>query len=294
MCQALLGLQGRSVSCRDRTLSGSLCAVSLEDRMSYAFVMIAALVVAALTLFSGFGLGTLLMPVFALFFPLTLAVAATAIVHLANNLFKLVLVGRWARYDIVLKFAVPASVTAVLGALLLNSISDMEPLYEYRLGSHLCQVSAVKLLIALLILLFTALELAPRQGKRSFGKKYIPLGGALSGFFGGLSGHQGALRSAFLMSAGLEKKEFLGTVVVSAVVVDVARILVYGLTIFSEKFTLLRAEGRIGLVVVAVFAAFAGSFLGSRLVEKVTMETVHRIVGILLVALALALGAGVV
>jgi len=262
--------------------------------MSYVLVISAALVVAALTLFSGFGLGTLLMPVFALFFPPPLAVAATAVVHLANNLFKLVLVGKWARYGVVLKFAIPAAVTAVLGALLLNSVSGLRPLYEYQLGSHPCKVSTVKLLIALLILLFTALELAPRFRKLSFGKKYIPLGGALSGFFGGLSGHQGALRSAFLISAGLEKKEFLGTVVVSAVVVDVSRVLVYGLTIFTENFALLRTEGRMGLIVAATLAAFTGSFLGSRLVEKVTMETVRTIVGTLLVVLAVALGAGVV
>jgi uncharacterized membrane protein YfcA len=262
--------------------------------MSYLLVTIAALLVAALTLFSGFGLGTLLMPVFALFFPPSLAVAATAIVHLANNLFKLALLGKWARYDVVLKFALPAAVTAVLGALLLTSISDMSPLYEYKLGSRHCEISTVKLIITLLILLFTVLEFASPFKKLSFGANYIPLGGALSGFFGGLSGHQGALRSAFLLGAGLEKKEFLGTVVVSAVVVDVSRLLVYGLTISTQNFALLRAEGRMGLVIAATLAAFAGSFLGSRLVEKVTMATVRKIVGVLLVVLAVALGAGVV
>lgn len=44
-----------------------------------------ALVVSGLTLFSGFGLGTLLMPAFAVFFPVEVAVAATAVVHLATN-----------------------------------------------------------------------------------------------------------------------------------------------------------------------------------------------------------------
>jgi len=37
--------------------------------------------VSGLTLFSGFGLGTLLMPTFVLFFPIEVAVAATAIVY---------------------------------------------------------------------------------------------------------------------------------------------------------------------------------------------------------------------
>jgi acyl-CoA reductase-like NAD-dependent aldehyde dehydrogenase len=40
---------------------------------------------------------------------------------------------------------------------------------------------------------------------------YLPVGGLLSGFFGGLSGHQGALRSVFLLRAGLTKESFIAT-----------------------------------------------------------------------------------
>lgn len=64
--------------------------------MVYLIICAVALVVSALTLFSGFGLGTLLMPAFAIFFPIEIAIATTAIVHLANNIFKLVLVGKMA------------------------------------------------------------------------------------------------------------------------------------------------------------------------------------------------------
>lgn len=41
-----------------------------------------------LTFFSGFGLGTMLLPVFLLFFPVDLAIAMTAVVHFLNNIFK--------------------------------------------------------------------------------------------------------------------------------------------------------------------------------------------------------------
>src|SRR5438067_12957709 len=77
--------------------------------MQYALVAGEALFVSALTLFSGFGLGTLLMPAFALFLPVPVAVVATAVVHLANNLFKLVLVGWKAGWTVVLRFALPAA-----------------------------------------------------------------------------------------------------------------------------------------------------------------------------------------
>jgi len=56
--------------------------------VEWIIVSACALLASMLTLFSGFGLGTLLMPVVALFFPLEVAIALTAVVHLANNVFK--------------------------------------------------------------------------------------------------------------------------------------------------------------------------------------------------------------
>jgi uncharacterized membrane protein YfcA len=94
-------------------------------------VCIAALLASTPTLFSGFGLGTLLMPVVALFFPLELAIAMTAVVHLANNLFKLGLLGRKADRSVLLKFGLPGIAAAFVGALLLLYLGDTEPIYEY-------------------------------------------------------------------------------------------------------------------------------------------------------------------
>ncbi len=81
--------------------------------MDYALITLTSLVVSGLTLFSGFGLGTLLMPAFALFFPVPTAIAATAVVHLANNLFKLGLVGRQADWRVVARFSLPAALAAL-------------------------------------------------------------------------------------------------------------------------------------------------------------------------------------
>jgi uncharacterized membrane protein YfcA len=61
--------------------------------VSYLLVFAMAFLASGLTFFSGFGLGTLLLPAFALFFPIEQAVALTAVVHFLNGLFKLGLVG---------------------------------------------------------------------------------------------------------------------------------------------------------------------------------------------------------
>jgi uncharacterized membrane protein YfcA len=259
--------------------------------MDWFIVSLAALVAAALTLVSGFGLGTLLMPVFAVFFPLPVAVAATAVVHLANNLFKLALVGKDTDWRVALRFGIPAALAAFAGAALLQSASTLPVLAEYRLGERICQVTVLKLAMAGVILGFAAYELHPRWSKAAFDAKWLPWGGVLSGFFGGLSGHQGALRSAFLLRAGLAKEAFIATGVVGAVIVDTVRLAVYGAGFYGGMFVLLDVHAW-ALVGAASGAAFLGSFLGAKLVAKVTLRKVQVTVAVLLGLLALALGGG--
>jgi uncharacterized protein len=263
--------------------------------MDYLVTCTSALLIALLTLFSGFGLGTLLLPVFAVFFPTDVAVAATAVVHLANNLFKLLLVGRHAAWPVVLAFGLPAVPAAIAGALLLGRLSQVPPLASWTLAGRHCEVSVIKLVIAALIVVFALLDLLPALKRVSIEPRYLPLGGVLAGFFGGLSGHQGALRSAFLLKAGLTSQQFIATGVVCAVMVDVARLAVYG----AEFATRGDAGGALrpgltGLVVAATLSAFAGSFIGARLVKKVTIASIQKIVGAMLILLAIALGTGIV
>ena len=262
--------------------------------MSYLIICTVAFAVSGLTLFSGFGLGTLLMPAFALFFPIEVAVAATAIVHLANNMFKVGLVGKRADLGIVLRFALPAAILAMVGALVLNYFTTVQPIALYTLAGRTCTITVVKLVIAVLIMVFAFVELNPSFEKLAFDTRFIPVGGALSGFFGGLSGHQGALRTAFLIRTGLEKEVFIGTMVVSAVIVDISRLIIYGATFFSRDFAILEKEGVTGLVIAGSLAAFLGAFIGSRLLKKITMHTIQIIVGVMLALLAVGLGSGMI
>lgn len=259
--------------------------------MDYLIICLVALAASGLTLFSGFGLGTLLMPAFALFFPVPTAIASTAVVHLANNLFKLALLGKAADWRVVLRFGLPAALAAILGAASLVGIAGLAPVIEYDLAGRHFQVTPVKLVIGVLIVIFAVLELTPRFGELAIPGRYLPLGGVISGFFGGLSGNQGAFRSAFLIKAGLEKKAFVATGVVSAVLVDTTRIAVYGGAFLTTQTEAL-PSGIGGLVVAAIVAAFAGAFAGARLLEKVTMKFVRYVVALGMIGIGVALAAG--
>lgn len=258
--------------------------------MEYVVVCLIALLVSALTLFSGFGLGTVLMPAFALFFPVPIAIAATAVVHLANNLFKVFLVGRDADWGVVMRFALPGAAAALVGAALMTLFADLTPLTSYSLFGGVHQVTTLNAVIGGLIVMFSLFELVPCLRQLAFNRRHLVLGGILSGFFGGLSGNQGALRSAFLIKSGLATEAFIGTGTVSAVIVDAARLVVYGLGYYSSRFVEL--EGVWPLVLSATLAAFGGAFLGTRLLKRITYGTIQLIVGIMLVGIGLGMATG--
>jgi len=259
--------------------------------MDYFLVCLVALLVSALTLFSGFGLGTVLMPAFALFFPVPVAIAATAVVHLANNLFKASLVGRKANWSVVVKFAFPGAFAAMVGAALLDLFAGLTPVWSYQLGGQVHTIMVVDLVVGLAIIGFAFMDLLPRFTGMTFDRKYLSVGGLFSGFFGGLSGIQGALRSAFLIKAGLGKESFIGTSTVSAVIVDVARLLVYGISFYGAKFAAVAPDTG-GLILAATLAAFVGSFIGSRLLKKVTLRMVQIIVGGMLIVVGIGMATG--
>jgi uncharacterized protein len=262
--------------------------------MSLLVVAAAALAASALTLYSGFGLGTLLMPVFALFFPVEAAVAATAVVHGANNIFKIAVVGRHADRSLVLGFGVPAIVAAFAGAALLGYVSGLGRLASYTIGPVTAVITPVKLVMAVLIFAFALFELLPALRDVRIDRRYLFLGGTLSGFFGGLSGHQGALRSAFLVKTGVSTEAFVGTSAVIGFLVDMARIATYAVLFFAAGAAGPIGPGQWPPILTGILAACAGVLVGRRFLHRVTMTAVQALTGVLLLGIALALGAGVV
>lgn len=257
--------------------------------MEYLLICIAALIGSGLTLFSGFGLGTILVPVFAIFFPIEIAISLTAIVHFLNNLFKLILLGKKANKKVVIDFGIPAIIFAFIGASIFTLLIDLDPLFYYSVSGKTFFVMPVKLTIAVLLSIFALFDVIPRLASLQFPQKYLMLGGVLSGFFGGLSGNQGALRSAFLLRANLSKESFIATGVVIACLIDVSRLAVYGKQIFG-----MGVQFNFTLIILATLSAFIGAYIGNKLVKKITIKIFQNIVAVLLFIFAILLGAGII
>jgi uncharacterized membrane protein YfcA len=268
----------------------------VPEALHFIVVAAAAFIAAGLTMYSGFGLGTLLLPVFALFVPVEMAVVATALVHGANNVFKVALLGRHSDREVVLKFGLPAILAAVLGALALGWFAQADSSIAVEVNERaVMQITPVKLIVGLLMIAFALFEWLPRFRHLEFERRWLPLGGVLSGFFGGLTGHQGALRSAFLAKAGLTTERFVGSNAVIGLLVDLTRIGVYLALFLSVGGAAGGATGDFAgwpLVIAGALAAFAGVLVGKRYLHAVTMRSVRTLVAALLFGVGTALLTG--
>jgi uncharacterized protein len=258
--------------------------------MEFALIAASSLIASFLTFFSGFGLGTILLPVFALYYPLPVAVALTAVVHLLNNLFKLALVFKSINWRVVLIFGVPSMIAAFTGAYLLEQLSEADvTLTRFTFYNHEFTITWPGLVIGFLIILFAIFELSKKLSGMTFSKKWLVPGGFISGFFGGFSGHQGALRSAFLLRLNLEKSVFIATGVMIACLVDVVRISLY--TKFDE---LKKGEANYYLLAVAVLSAWIGAFAGNKLFKKTSISFFKWFVGVFMLTMGIFISIGVI
>ena len=230
-----------------------------------------------------------MVPVFLLFFPVELAITLSGIVHLLNNMFKISLVWQFIDKSVLLRFGAPALIAAFFGAQLLSKMSGSEQLLNYELAGYAGQTTTLKLTIAVLLFVFAMVELLPFAKKFNVSKDKLIIGGLLSGFSGGLSGHQGALRTVFLVRAGMSTEAFIATGISIALIVDLTRIPIYfsgmELTSLSENLTLLFS---------ATLAAFVGASIGRRFLKKIKIAVLQTFVGILILLVSIALGFGLI
>jgi len=256
--------------------------------MAIIVVSLTALIASLLTFFSGFGLGTILTPVLVIFFPVEVAIALTGIVHLLNNFFKIALVGNKINWQVGIKFGATAIIGAFAGAKILAFFLNFPALYVYSINSKLFSITLIKLIISALMIVFVLFETLPALKKIQFDQDKLYVGGLISGFFGGLSGNQGALRSMFLIRAGLTKESFIATGVLIACFVDLTR-----LSVYLTRLSAINIKANLPVLLTAIFSAFIGAYMGNLLLKKITLHFVQWAVTVMIILLAIGLGAGI-
>jgi uncharacterized membrane protein YfcA len=212
-------------------------------------ISIGAFIAAALTVPAGFGLSTLLTPLVLFVLPVHEAVAVVAIVHCAHNAGKFLSLRESVDFTAFRRYGVWLVVGAIIGALLQNQVPG-DPLL---------------LLVGMFLIILPILSISERWTGYKIPEANDQIGGFGSGFMGGLSGHQGALRAMFLTRRLPDKMAYAATASVLALCVDLSRI--------PDEIV-----NHLTLTTVLVISALIGVSVGKRWLQSLKSSQIHNMV----------------
>ena len=212
---------------------------------------------------SGFGIGSLLTPAFALQAGTKAAVAAVAIPHLVGTAQRFWILRRHVDRRMLLAFGLTSAAGGLLGALA----------HAWLSSRWLTLVFGVLLLAAAIA------EATGWMARVRWGRRTAWIAGALSGVFGGLVGNQGSIRSAAMLGFDVPKESFVATATAIGLFVDGARLPVYLATQWDDIVR------QWPLVAAAIVGVCIGTAVGSRLLERIPRPLFRRIIAGLLFAL---------
>jgi len=230
-----------------------------------ALVAIASVVAGAIASVSGFGIGSILTPVFNTHFDMRLAVAAVSVPHLIATAVRFWRMRRDTDWSVLKTFGVMSAAGGLLGALLQRSAAL--PVLMYVFAGVLMFVGVAGL---------TGLSERLR-----FGKVAGWFAGAASGLLGGLIGNQGGIRSAALLGYDLSPGAFVATATAIGLIVDFARVPVY---VANDGHRLADIAPTIA---VAAAGTVAGTLAGERILARMPLPIYRRLVALLVLVLGL-------
>ena len=228
---------------------------------------VAAIFAGALASVVGFGIGSVLTPVFALTTGTRAAVALVSIPHLLGTALRFAMLRGHLDRRTFFTFGLTSAAGGLTGALL-----------HARLASP-----ALSILFGVLLLFVAASELTGLSKRLRLRGPLAWIAGALSGFLGGLVGNQGGIRSAALMGFHLQRDTFVATATAIGLAVDAARMPVY----FATQRGALAAEWE--SVAIACAGVVAGTLAGRRLLARIPEASFHRLVAAVLAVLGVAM-----
>ncbi len=233
--------------------------------MFEAAIVGVALIAGGVAAISGFGIGSLLTPLFAVRLGTKLAVAVVSVPHVVGTAVRFAKLWRQVDRKLLLQFGILSAVGGLIGGLL-NSRANSAVL-TIVFGFLLISAG-----VSSLIGLFQRLHL---------GRVTAWIAGLLSGLFGGLVGNQGGIRSAALLAFDIPKENFVATATAIALIVDGARMPFYFITQYQQMLDAWP------LMLLAIVGVVAGTIWGVPLMRKIPEPIFRRGVAILVIILGI-------
>ena len=215
---------------------------------------------------AGFGIGSLLTPVIATAAGAKLAVAVVSIPHFVGTAIRFWRFRQAVDWTIVRRFGITSAAGGLTGALL----------NTYSTGR------ALEIVFGALLILAGASQVTGFAQRWRLRGALAWIGGALSGFFGGLVGNQGGIRTAAMLGFETGKRQFVATTTAVALLVDLARVPVY----VAVEFRTL--AGLWLLILIGTAGVVVGTLFGETLLARVPESRFRMVVGTLLLLLGVS------
>ena len=215
---------------------------------------------------AGFGIGSLLTPVLAASTGAKIAVAAVSIPHAIGTSIRLWRFRHAVDWRIVRSFGITSAAGGLTGALL-NTFATGR---------------ALEIVFGCLLILAGASQVSGVAQRWRLRGALAWVGGAISGFFGGLVGNQGGIRTAAMLGFDVEKRRFVATTTAVAWLIDAARVPVY---LAVERTALFSLRP---IIMLAAAGVVAGTLFGEKLLERVPERRFRAVVGTLLLVLGVS------
>ena len=228
--------------------------------MEILYIALLTLIAAAIGTITGFGTSTLMIPILTVFFPPIEAIFLVSIIHWFGDIWKITLFRSGLNWRLFFLFGIVGLTTSYFGALISLDASD----------KMLLRVLGIFLAGYALFLVFQSRFKIPAR------KATALIGGALSGFFAGMFGIGGTIRSAFLSAFDLPKAIYIATAGAIGLLVDSTRILTY----FAGSVTLPK-ELWYGLLLF-IPISFLGAQIAKKVVDKIPQEKFRAVIAVFL------------
>ena len=223
------------------------------EALDLGVLIAAAFATSVLSAILGMAGGIVLLSIMVLFFEPIAAIALHGVIQLVSNSSRAIIQRRHVEWSYTWRFA-----------LLLLPFGFLAVKLAYALPPHLSRV-----LIGVFVLLATWrprwLLLGTHPDEIVPGRRFVLLGG-IAGFLGPLVGATGPLAAPFFLNLGLSRQGIVGTKAATQTLGHISKTIVFGAAGFAFREHI--------AVLIAMWAAvLCGTWLGSRLLERVNERT---------------------
>lgn len=230
-------------------------------------VMVVGFFAGMIASLAGFGIASFLIPIISIRAGTKAAIVIVALPHFLGAGLRFWLLKAKANRQILIRFGLLSAAGGLAGALLHSSFQS----------SLLQSIFAVMLIVAGIL---GALQLSERIRLGKIGASIV---GLASGFFGGLAGEQGGIRSVALLNFSIEKEAFIATATATGLIVDATRMPIYYLTqpTLITQYT--------GILILSTIAVIAGTLAGNIVLKKIPEKSFKQVVSLLILLLGIFL-----